>query len=60
MVRALTSEVADSVLSENVLNVTRSQCPSTHVKRVTQHSAESRGFSPGTPVSFYKEVDRVG
>ncbi len=24
---------------------------STHVKRVSQHSAESRGFSPGAPVS---------
>ncbi len=49
-----TSEVAGSILSENVLNVTRTQC-STHVKRV-----ESRGFSPGTPVSSYREVDRVG
>ncbi len=45
-----TSEVAGSNLSENFLNVTRAQC-STHVKRVSQHSAESRGFSPGTPVS---------
>ncbi len=43
-----TSEVAGPILSENVLNVTRSQC-STHVKRVSQHSAESRGFSPGAP-----------
>ena len=35
------------------------QC-STHVKRVSQHSAESRGFSPGAPVSSHREVDRVG
>ncbi len=54
-----TSEVAGSILSENVLNVTRAQY-STHVKRVSQHSAESRGFSPGTPVSSHREVDRVG
>ena len=54
-----TSEVAGSILSENFLNVTRTQC-STHVKRVSQHSAESRGFSPGTPVSSHREVDRVG
>ena len=45
------SEVAGSILSENFLNVTRAQC-STHVKRFSQHSAESRhGFSPGTLVS---------
>ncbi len=50
-----TSEVAGSILSENVLDVTRSQC-STHAKRVSQHSAESRGFSPGTPVSSHKEL----
>ena len=54
-----TSEAAGSILSENFLNVTRTQC-STHAKRVSQHSAESRGFSPGTPVSSHKEVDRVG
>ena len=54
-----TSEVAGSILSENFLNVARTQC-STHVKRVSQHSAESRGFSPGTPVSSHREVDRVG
>ncbi len=54
-----TSEVAGSLLSENFLNVTRAQC-STHVKRVSQHSAESRGFSPGTPVSSHREFDRVG
>ena len=34
--------------------------PCTHVKRVSQHSAESRGFSPGAPVSSHREVDRVG
>ena len=28
--------------------------------RVSQHSAESRGFSPGAPVSSHREVDRVG
>ena len=33
---------------------------SIHVKRVSQHSAESRGISPGTPVSSHREVDRVG
>ena len=54
-----TSEAAGSILRENFLNVTRTQC-STHVKRVSQHSAESRGFSLGTPVSSHKEVDRVG
>ncbi len=54
-----TSEVAGSILSENFLNVTRAQ-GATHVKRVSQHSAESRGFSPGTPVSSHREVDRVG
>ena len=43
-----TSEVASSILSGNFLKVTRIQC-STHVKRVSQHSAESRGFSPGAP-----------
>ncbi len=53
-----TSEVAGLILSENVLSVTRTQC-STHVKRVSQHSAESRGFSPGAPVSSHRDVDRV-
>ncbi len=59
VVRALaTSKVAGSILIENFLNVT--QC-SAHVKRVkSQHSAESRRFSPSTPVSFHREVDRVG
>jgi hypothetical protein len=51
-----TSEDAGSILSENILNVNRTQC--THVKRVSQHSAESRGFSPGA--SFHRAVDRVG
>ncbi len=54
-----TSEVAGLILRENFLNVTRAQC-FIHVKRVSQHSAESRGFSPGAPVSSYREVDRVG
>ncbi len=49
-----TSEVAGSFLSENFFNVARTQC-STHVKRVSQHSAESRGFSPGTPVFSHRE-----
>ncbi len=50
-----TPEVAGSILNENFLNVTRTQY-STHVKRVSQlHSAESRGFSPGTPVSSHRE-----
>ena len=31
-----------------------------HVKRVCQRSAESRGFSPGTPVSSHRESWRVG
>ncbi len=54
-----TYEAAGSILRENFLNVTRTQC-STHVKRFSQHSAESRGFSPGAPVSSHREVDRVG
>ena len=52
------SEVAGSILSEDVLNVTRAQC-STHARRLSQRSAESRGFSRGSPVSFHREVDRV-
>ncbi len=32
----------------------------THVKRVSQRSTESRGFSPGTPVSFYRECWQGG
>ncbi len=54
-----TSEAAGSILTENFLNVTRALC-STHVKRVSQHSAESRRFSPGTPDSSHRKVDRVG
>ena len=54
-----TFEAAGSILRENFLNVTRTQC-FTHVKRVSQHSAESRGFSPGAPVSSHRKVDRVG
>ena len=50
---------AGSILRENFLNVTRTQC-FTHVKRVSQHSAESRGFAPGAPVSSHRKVDRVG
>ena len=30
-----------------------------YVERVGQHSAESRGFSPGSPVSSHREVDGV-
>ena len=44
------SEVAASILSENILNITRAQC-SIHMKRISQRSAESRGFSPGAPES---------
>ncbi len=54
-----TSEAAGPILKENFLNVTRTQ-RFTHAKRVSQHSAESRGFSPGAPVSSHREVDRVG
>ena len=55
-----TSEIPGSLmLLVKFLNVSRAQC-STHAKRVTQHSAESRGFSSSAPVSPHKEVDRVG
>ena len=40
-----------------------SQCysnPVLHSVEKSQHSAESRGFSPDTPVSSHREVDRVG
>ena len=30
------------------------------VKRVSEHSAESRGFSPGPPVSSHKECGQGG
>ncbi len=39
-----TSEVAGSILSENVLNFTRTQC-STHANRVSQHYRKSSVFS---------------
>jgi hypothetical protein len=32
----------------------------THMKRASQRSAESRGFSPVAPVSSTGKVDRVG
>ena len=55
-----TSEAAGSILRENFLNVTRTKS-FTYVKTVSQHSAQSRGFSPGAPVnSCHREVDRVG
>ncbi len=43
--RNFTSRIVGSILS--VLY--------TQVKRVSQHSAESRGFFPGTPVSSHRE-----
>ena len=48
-----TSEAAGSSLSENFLNATRTQ--SSCEKSKSQRSAESRGFSPGTPVSSHRE-----
>ena len=42
-----TSVAASSSLSENFLNATRTQ--SSREKSKSQRSAESRGFSPGTP-----------
>jgi hypothetical protein len=42
-----------SSLSENFLNATRTQ--SSCEKSKSQRSAESRGFSPGTPVSSHME-----
>ena len=48
-----TSEAAGSSLSENFLNVTRTQ--SSCEKSKSQRSAESRGFPPGTPVSSHRE-----
>jgi hypothetical protein len=32
----------------------------THVKRVCQRSAESCGFSPGTPVSCHWPTEKIG
>ena len=51
-----TSEVAGLILSENFLNVTRTQC-STHVKKVCQHvlCRKSWVFSEHS----HREVDRV-
>ena len=48
-----TSEAAGSSLSEYFLNTTRTQ--SSCEKSKGQRSAESRGFSPGTPVSSHRE-----
>jgi hypothetical protein len=48
-----TSEAAGSSLSENFLNATRTQ--SSCEKSKSQCSAESHGFSPGTPVSSNRE-----
>jgi hypothetical protein len=52
-----TSEAAGSSLSENFLNVTRTQ--SSCEKSKSQRSAESRGFPPGTPVSSHRETGWV-
>jgi hypothetical protein len=49
-----TSEAAGSSLSENFLNATRTQSSCEKSKK-SQRSAESRGFSPGTPVSSHRE-----
>jgi hypothetical protein len=48
-----TSEVAGSSLGENFLDATRTQ--SSCEKSKSQRSAESREFSPGTPVSSHRE-----
>ena len=48
-----TSEAAGSSLSENFLSATRTQ--SSCEKSKSQRSAESRGFSPGIPVSSHRE-----
>jgi hypothetical protein len=48
-----TSKAAGSSLSENSLNATRTQ--SSCEKSKSQRSTESRGFSPGTPVSSHRE-----
>jgi hypothetical protein len=47
-----TSEAAGSSLSENFLDAARTQ--SSCGKSKSQHSAESRGFPPGTPVSSHR------
>ena len=48
-----TSEAAGSNLTKYFLNATRTQ--SSCEKSKSQRSAESRGFSPGTPVSSHRE-----
>jgi hypothetical protein len=48
-----TSKAAGSNLTKYFLNVTRTQ--SSCEKSKSQRSAESRGFSPGTPVSSHRE-----
>ena len=48
-----TSEAAGSNLTKYFLNATRTQ--SSYEKSKSQRSAESRGFSPGTPVSSHRE-----
>ena len=53
-----TSKAAGSSLRENVLNATRTQSSCERSK--SQRSAESRGFSPGTPVSSHRESRRGG
>ena len=50
-----TPEVAGSILSENVLNVTRTQCFA-HVRRVSQHSAESCGLTGWVRINTAREV----
>ena len=49
----ITSEAAGSNLTKYFLNATRTQ--SSCEKSKSQRSAESRGFSPGTPVSSHRE-----
>ena len=38
-----------------VASIRAADTDDTYVKRVSQRSAKSRGFSPGTPVSSHKE-----
>ena len=59
--QSCTSEVAGSILSENVLNVTQSQC-STPVKRVSQRSAGILGFLQALtfPPTRNLRINRVG
>ncbi len=59
--QSCTSEVAGSILSENVLNVTQTQC-STHVKRVSQCSAGIVGFLQALrfPPTRNLRINRVG